>query len=43
MAGHQEAAPEMKVGSIVKIIEGIHLDKLAKVTNIFPISNPILG
>ena len=33
----------MKVGSIVRISEGIHKDKLAKITNISPVNSSILG
>jgi hypothetical protein len=43
MPGGQEVVEQMKVGSIVRIMEGIHKDKVAKVTNMSAIGSSILG
>ena len=43
MPGQQEVAEKIKLGSIVRITEGIHKEKLAKITNLSPINSSILG
>jgi len=45
MGGHQQPdlSKEIKVGSIVRISEGIHKDKEAKVIHMQTVGNSILG